>query len=684
MKKKLLIILAFVMSLGLQAQAFNFQDDIESYNVDDYIGQKSPNWTVWSGAAGEGTAEDALVTNEVARSGTKSIRLEAGTPNMGPLDLVLPFGGERNVGTLKYSMWLYITADNSAYFNFQAKATIGTTWALDNYFDGDGKFRATLGSAANGFLCESDFEFEKWIKYELVANLTNNEWEIFINDASVAKFSNPNNTIASIDLFPLFGTENSSSSSIWYVDDVKADFIPYTFKNLDATISNVIVKSKFLAGQSTDGVIQIRNLGTTAITDLSFRCAVDNGTPQNLNLTGLNLNSLATTTAKIPNIAYKTGDAKVNCTISKVNSLDDDDINNNSKSSNITGIVPAPNKVVVAEEATGTWCQFCPAGAVIMDSMTKLYPKHFIGIAVHNNDPMMIPLYNTWMGSYPGFGGYPNIVFDRNLLDQPPFSDEVVLDQVITPTPVILTNGAKYNATTRELEVSVKGDFVSDISGDYRFNLVLIENGVKFPGTGYRQVNAYAGGTRGVMGGYERLPNPVPASRMTYNHVARAIFDDAVGLQGYLPSTIKKNSTYYITYSITLADTFKADNIELVGLLYGPNGEIVNATETSIAEAEINGLYSSVSDPRPTFKAAKVSPNPTSEIANVELDLENSSYVSLQILDITGKEVSSRNYGKLNGHIILPVNTLGFNNGSYLIKISVDGKVITQKLVVTH
>lgn len=403
MKRNLQILFFTISFFGLNAQAFNFQDDIESYPDGSYVGANSTNWTVWSGAAGEGTAEDATVTTEQAKSGKQSIKLEAGSASSGPMDLVLPFGGEKNLGTMKYSMWVYVTADNSAYFNFQAKATIGTTWALDNYFTGAGKFIATLGSAANGPICEVDFEFEKWNKYELVANLTTNDWEIFLNDVSVVKFSNPNNTIASIDLFPLFGTEYSSTSSLWYVDDVSAEFIPYTLKPRDAGAVTLNYKSKFLADQSAAGSLLIRNLGLAAITSLDLSCKVDNGTPQNVNLTNLNINSLGFATINLPAVIYKAGNSTLSCSINNVNGSPDDDISNNIKNSDLLGIVPAPYKHLVTEEATGTWCQWCPRGAVFLDSMNKTYPDHFVGIAVHNADPMVIPAYDAWLGTFPGF-----------------------------------------------------------------------------------------------------------------------------------------------------------------------------------------------------------------------------------------------------------------------------------------
>lgn len=86
MNRILLFVFSFILLGALQAQTF--KDDMEKYNVGDYIAASDANWTVWSGANGEGTDEDALITNENAHSGKNSIRLEAGSSAGGPTDLV--------------------------------------------------------------------------------------------------------------------------------------------------------------------------------------------------------------------------------------------------------------------------------------------------------------------------------------------------------------------------------------------------------------------------------------------------------------------------------------------------------------------------------------------------------------------------------------------------------------------
>lgn len=66
-----------------------------------------------------------------------------------------------------------------------------------------------------------------------------------------------------------------------------------------------------------------------------------------------------------------------------------------------------PDKKVWVEEATGTWCGWCPRGEVYMNYLYAKYPEHFVGIAVHQKDPMEC---KDWIGQQGmrkpyGYGG---------------------------------------------------------------------------------------------------------------------------------------------------------------------------------------------------------------------------------------------------------------------------------------
>ena len=118
-----LLAILFIAPNFLNAQTFS--DDFEGYNVGDYIGANSSNWTTWSGTTGG--AEDAKVVDDKAASGTKSIYFR-GSATCGPQDVVLPFGGLHETGNFEYSMKMYIPLGKGAYFNFQGAQQIGTLW----------------------------------------------------------------------------------------------------------------------------------------------------------------------------------------------------------------------------------------------------------------------------------------------------------------------------------------------------------------------------------------------------------------------------------------------------------------------------------------------------------------------------------------------------------------------------
>lgn len=89
----------------------------------------------------------------------------------------------------------------------------------------------------------------------------------------------------------------------------------------------------------------------------------------NQSYSALTMNSLAeqsfTLTTPINLVA---GSNIMTYTVSNVNvSGPDDDAADDISSVMVSPVVPALGKMVVGEEATGTWCQWCPRGAVYMD-----------------------------------------------------------------------------------------------------------------------------------------------------------------------------------------------------------------------------------------------------------------------------------------------------------------------------
>ena len=243
-----------------------------------------------------------------------------------------------------------------------------------------------------------------------------------------------------------------------------------------------------------------------------------------------------------------------------------------------------PRKVVV-EEGTGTWCQWCPAGIVAFREMEKAYPDNFIGIAVHSQDVMAISTYQDLMSM---FDGLPSCAVNRmEAITSPTFAlVEHAYKSMSAPAQVGVEVAAEI-ATSGIIDVTAATTFGFDEEeANYRLCYVLIENGVTGTGTDYAQSNAYSGGASGEMGGFEDLPNPIPAEQMVYDHVARGIYQSFTGVLRSIPSTILKGVANPHTYKIRMPNTVdKTENLEIVAMVLDmETGEILNAEKAKVVD----------------------------------------------------------------------------------------------------
>ena len=267
----------------------------------------------------------------------------------------------------------------------------------------------------------------------------------------------------------------------------------------------------------------------------------------------------------------------------------DNDMSNNAFNGFISGVTEGASRVVVGEEATGTWCPWCPRGAVFLDMISASNPDDFIGIAVHNADPMAVAVYDDGMGDFPNFPGYPSVIMDRAEVIDP--SDIVTSHEgrltALSPAAVT-TSDVSFDPNTRELSVTVDADFAAYGEGeDIQMTLVLTEDGVTGTTSAYDQANNYAGGGNGVMGGYENLPNPVPASSMVYDHVARAIMGGYNGVENSLPASFDASMQSY-TFTYTIPAEYKPGKMHAIGLLVDKDSkEIYNGASASVVNCAI-------------------------------------------------------------------------------------------------
>jgi hypothetical protein len=676
MKKRLLI--GFGLLLSAVSFSQTFTDNFDSYTAGLKLGPQSGGaWTTWSNAPGG--AEDVNVSNADASSPSNSLYFSSTSSTGGPVDLVRHFG-VLNTGQFVMEFNMKVNSGKAAYFNLQKTAVMGNTYALDAFFRDNGTL---VFNQVAGF--NATYPQGSWFNFRLEINFNINKWEVFIDDVSAGFFSNTVNQIEAIDIFPVDG--DTPFDSQFYIDDFQTTITPYTLPTLNGAVTYAGFNGGNIATNSVVPAFKLRNLGLTAIT--SFDMSINyNGSTLNQSYSGLNMASLAEQSFTFTNpITLSAGSQLMTFTVSNVNTGGaDDDAADDVSSITVNPVVPAAGKMVVGEEGTGTWCQWCPRGAVYMDLFEQDFSDFWAGIAVHNADPMAVATYDTGMGTL--IGGYPSALVDRGGDVDPSGMGPDFYSRLQTAPKAFITNGATWDPATRMLYVSVTSDFQASANSNYKIACVLTEDGVTGTGSAYNQSNAYAGGGNGVMGGYELLPSSVPASQMVYDHVARAIQPSFEGFANSFPATVNAGDVHTVNFLYILPASWDETKIHIIGMMIDPAGRIDNAGKATITEAVANGYVNGTIAGTEELALDQIDamfqlfPNPTSGNATVALNLQKEATVEVRIIDISGQEIATRNYGSLNGPSNIQLNTADLSAGVYMVEVRINNEKMIKRLII--
>ncbi len=599
-----------------------FSDDFESYSTGDYIGVQSSEWTTWSGTTGN--AEDAAITTDQALSGTNSIHF-VGAANGGPQDVVLPFGNTAySTGVFNFSMAVYVRAGAGAYWNFQGETTIGQVWAHNCTVFGTGDVQFT--NAGNETRLSTVLSLDTWNVIDYAINLDTDVWTVSVNGDCLGSFFNENAQVASLDLFPLGGHD-------FYVDDVSfSHTADAPVRQYDASLEIGDLGSGGLTGMSTPVFGTMTNQGEEVIVSAELQLTSPSGV-ETFTVDNIAIAKGATTEFMLPEeYTLVDGQQELVLEVLSLNggSVDEDPCNSKSGNS-LLGATPAEGKGVLIEEGTGTWCGWCPRGAVFLDALTDKYGKLFASIAVHNGDPMVVSGYD---GQH-GFSGYPGITVNRASASTG-FGSlgniELPFLQSITEAPAgTFELEGSYDGPSRVLNLQSTVTANEDMNTDYAVSIVLIEDGVTGTGNGWSQSNFYAGGGQGPMGGYENLPNPVPAEDIVYDHVARAV---PLGYDGSpLNSAMTAGNSESYDYSIMLNDEWEVTEMDIVMILHNPDGTINNAYKAAMTEL----FTTQTVDVNPIGEDISLYPNPTSGDITLELTTEESKVIDVKVVNALGQ-----------------------------------------------
>lgn len=465
---------------------------------------------------------------------------------------------------------------------------------------------------------------------------------------------------------------------VFAVDNI----LVYTPANADGELADITPKAntpKSYAAKSSQITLggELVNLGSNPITSFNVKYQVGSGTPTTSAITGVNIASQSSYvfTCSVPlALPSTTGDNPINMWIEVPADVNN---TNDSATTAITTVTEMPVKKLLLEEGTGTWCGWCPRGAVYMDSLWHTVPNDVSLVAVHNGDPMTLTAYDNFVSGK--IGGYPSVLVDRREEVDPSDLIDVHAEQKDYFGFAQITL-ADQNASNFDFSVKVTVKPAIDLNGDYRLALALTEDNVTGTGSTWGQRNYYSNNAPLTGAGHDWFSEPgtVPDSKMTYQFVARAIVPSPAGAAGSLPSSMTAGNTYDYTFNTTISNAFHRYNNNMravVMLIRNSDGAVLNSNYMTVPVGIV--------DVKSGVEQLLVYPNPATDKSNVKLTLTEGNNVTIQVIDAMGKMVAEVVNAKLDkGTHNFTINTANMAAGVYNVKIQTEKGAVTERLSV--
>lgn len=229
--------------------------------------------------------------------------------------------------------------------------------------------------------------------------------------------------------------------------------------------------------------------------------------------------------------------------------------------------------VAILEDYTGVKCNNCPAAAEIAQQLEELYGSHLVVLGVHPKTALQNP-----SGGFPDFrtddgqewntefniGFYPSGLVNRTggVFGAAQWTS-AVSDLIGQDAPIRLIVKTCYDGEPRRLKYSVHAKFLTDVTGDIRLTVCLVEDGII---------------------GKQTTPNGVIEDYM-HRHVFRGTADSLTWGMPFDPnvSCIELGRNFIITKRVLLKEEYNLDNMYIVAFVSNNDTkEILMAAKSKI------------------------------------------------------------------------------------------------------
>jgi len=454
---------------------------------------------------------------------------------------------------------------------------------------------------------------------------------------------------------------HSNDKFLLYMDNIRVE----VFKNNDIIVRGINFEKYNNVATQVPVKVTVENHGANPLTSLELTWT-DGTNYYTDTITNLNITTLGTQelTHSVTVQASEIGEYGIGVLVANPNNTADEAPDDNTGGRKIYFLNEQLPKKVLVEEGTGTWCGWCPRGAVNIDAVYEANPDLVMPIAIHNGDPMTISNYDGPFSNT--ISGYPSGHADRKEINIDPADfGTAVAGLQSRMVPVQVKTQTAYDPETRTVTVyGTAHSSVPTLANDFRFTCVITEDHVTGSDAGYNQTNYYAGGAQGAMGGFESLPDPVPASQMEYRFVARALLGGFTGMENSVPDAVAAGEEFSVQFTYQIPAGYDVEQMKAIIFLQDEetgevlNGDIVDVTDEATGVTLVpEGKFS-------------LYPNPTVDNMTLTVDYQTDAAVSMKIYTTNGSLVKDLGPISLaSGKGVEQINVSGMEAGMYILEL---------------
>jgi hypothetical protein len=322
---------------------------------------------------------------------------------------------------------------------------------------------------------------------------------------------------------------------------------------------------------------------------------------------------------------------------------------------------------ILLEFCTGAWCQWCPCGDAIAESVSVYKPDALI-LAYHGGgtDPF-INFNGNSIISLLGLTAYPMGVVGRRtgVVSRDSWFGQCMIQTNNYPPAVSYTTNRHYNPATRMVDMTVIATALRDIDTNCMINFVITEDNMVYPQTG----NSSCPGS----------------STWIHRFVVRNMVNGATG-EALSTGHWASGTTKTKTWTTTLDAAWVYANCKTGVFVYMQGGNLsytspVLQTKKEVVSTFPTGVENPVNVPL-EYNLAQNYPNPFNPNTNIHFTIKKEGIVKFQVFDILGNVVATFSDGFMKaGEYNAEFSGVNLSSGVYFYKLTSGDFSETKKMM---